>query len=152
MSPQENTALVREQLENVTTGKIDAAVAAFAPGAINHGRPADPEIIKLIFADIHDALGEKFTLDEVIAVDDHVVIRATVNGTHQGVVRSPVNGGLLMGVPPTGRSYTVQHIHIFRLAGSKVVEHWANRDDLAMMQQLGLVPEPAPFNGVLQGR
>lgn len=143
MSTQENIALVREQLENLTTGKVDAAVAAFAPNAINHGRPAVPEIIKLVFNDIHDSLAEQFTLDEVIAVDDRVVLRATVNGRHRGVVRSPVNGGLLIGVPPTGRSYTVQHIHVFRLAGGKVVEHWANRDDLAMMQQLGLVPEPA---------
>ena len=37
----------------------------------------------------------------------------------------------------TGKSFTTTHIHIFRVAGDRIVEHWAERDDLGMMRQLG---------------
>jgi predicted ester cyclase len=43
-------------------------------------------------------------------------------------------------VPPTGKRYEAQHIHWFKLRDGKIVAHWANRDDLGMMQQLGLLP------------
>jgi hypothetical protein len=35
----------------------------------------------------------------------------------------------------------VQHIHWYVLENGLLVEHWANRDDVGMMQQLGLLPE-----------
>lgn len=35
---------------------------------------------------------------------------------------------------------TVTGISITRIANGKIVEEWTNRDDLGMMQQLGLVP------------
>lgn len=46
-----------------------------------------------------------------------------------------------MGISPTGKSFSVQHTHIVRVADGKLIEHWANRDDLGMMAQLGLMPE-----------
>jgi predicted ester cyclase len=138
----ENVALATAMMEALNRGDIEGAVAAFAPGAINHGRPATPEQFRWIFTDICHNLAERFTAEEVLAAGDRVAIRYTVSGTHQGVCASPVNGGLLLGVPPTGRSYVVQHIHLFRFAGGKVVEHAANRDDLSMMLQLGLVSPP----------
>jgi predicted ester cyclase len=36
--------------------------------------------------------------------------------------------------------FEVQHIHMYQLRNGKIVEHFANRDDLGMMQQLGLLP------------
>ena len=56
----------------------------------------------------------------------------TFSGPHEGE---------LMGVPATGRGFSVQHIHVFRVADGKLLEHWANRDDLRMVAQLGLMPE-----------
>ncbi|MEU0336691.1 ester cyclase [Streptomyces sp. NPDC006193] len=56
-----------------------------------------------------------------------------------------------MGIPATGKKVRVQHIHIYRIADGKVVEHWAVRDDLELMRQLGAwdkplegAPKPAP--------
>ena len=51
-----------------------------------------------------------------------------------------MNGGMLVGVQPTGKRFEVSHIHWYTLRDGKIVEHYANRDDLGMMQQLGLVP------------
>ncbi|HXW91261.1 MAG TPA: ester cyclase [Terriglobales bacterium] len=52
----------------------------------------------------------------------------------------PVDGGMLVGVQPTGRTFEVQHIHMYRVLDGKIAEHFANRDDIGMMRQLGLLP------------
>jgi predicted ester cyclase len=39
--------------------------------------------------------------------------------------------------PASGQSYTVTHVHIYRVAAGLIREHWAVRDDLGMLRQLG---------------
>lgn len=41
-----------------------------------------------------------------------------------------MNGGMLVGVQPTGRHFEVYHIHLMQVHAGKIVEHFANRDDL----------------------
>jgi len=77
---------------------------------------------------------------ELIARGDSVVVRFTVSGTHRGVARLPMNGGMLVGVEPTGKHFSVEHIHWFKLRDGKVVDHTATRNDIGMMRQLGLLP------------
>jgi predicted ester cyclase len=44
-------------------------------------------------------------------------------------------------MPPTGRRFSVQHMHMYRVADdNKLAEHWACRDDLGQLAQLGLLP------------
>jgi predicted ester cyclase len=73
-------------------------------------------------------------LHEVVAEGDLIVGRMTLSGTHQGDY---------LGVPGTSRSFTVQHLHMYRVTDGQIVEHWACRDDLGQLTQLGLVPPPA---------
>jgi predicted ester cyclase len=48
-------------------------------------------------------------------------------------------------MPATGKSVDVQQIDIMRFAEDGLVrEHWGVVDLLAMMQQLGVVPEGPP--------
>lgn len=35
-------------------------------------------------------------------------------------------------------------VAIHRIADGKIAEHWSGRDDLAVMQQLGVLSPPAP--------
>jgi predicted ester cyclase len=63
-----------------------------------------------------------------------VVVRGAASGRHTGA------GGPLRNLPVTGREFRVQHIHIFRVADGKIAEHWASRDDLGQLVQLGLLP------------
>src|SRR4029450_3325189 len=51
--------------------------------------------------------------------------------------------GSLSGTPPTGKHVSVDGVHIVRIADGKVIEHWGNNDDLGLMRQLGVIPEPA---------
>jgi predicted ester cyclase len=77
---------------------------------------------------------------EFVAEGEWVVVRGMFSGTHDGVSRLPVSNGMLIGVQPTRRHFEVQHIHMMQVSGGKISEHFANRDDLGMMQQLGLLP------------
>jgi predicted ester cyclase len=42
-----------------------------------------------------------------------------------------------------GQSYTVQHVHIYRVQDGKIREHWALRDDISMLRQLGVIRSPS---------
>jgi predicted ester cyclase len=67
------------------------------------------------------------------------VVRCQVSGTHRGIGRLPMNGGMLVGVEPTGKRFEVAHIHWYKLKNGKIVDHFATRDDVGMMAQLGLL-------------
>lgn len=70
-------------------------------------------------------------------------MRRTYEGTHRG--------GSLLGIPATGKRFQFGGISIFRLANGRIAEHWEQLDRLALIQQLGLVPEPdAPSAPELQ--
>ena len=45
--------------------------------------------------------------------------------------------------PPRNREFAVTQTHWFRMKDGRIVEHWANRDDLALGRQLGWTP-PSP--------
>jgi len=140
---ERNKAVVRDFFSRMDKGDVQGALLNFADDAENHGRRVNKEIFRLILEDIRrtfpDSKGE---IVDIVAEGDNVVTRTKVSGTHTGTGKLPVNGGLLVGVPPTGKHYEIQHIHWFKLRGGKIIAHWANRDDVGMMQQLGLLPTP----------
>jgi steroid delta-isomerase-like uncharacterized protein len=76
----------------------------------------------------------RMTVDEQIAEGDRVVTRWTAHGTHESEI---------FGIAPTGKQATVTGITISRLSAGKVVEGRTNWDTLGLLQQLGVVPEPA---------
>jgi predicted ester cyclase len=74
---------------------------------------------------------------EMIASDDVVVVRARVSGTHKGIGKMTLNG-MPPGAAPTGKRFEVTNMHWYRLRDGLVVDHFANRDDLGMLRQVGL--------------
>ena len=76
----------------------------------------------------------RFEVEDTAADGRTVAIRGTMRATHEGD---------LMGVAPTGKRVAAQQSHWFGVVGGKITEHWAVRDDLSMLQQLGVIPEPA---------
>jgi steroid delta-isomerase-like uncharacterized protein len=73
----------------------------------------------------------RFDIEDAAADGQTVAVRGTMVGTHEGE---------LMGIAPTGRRVAAQQSHWFRVEDGKVAEHWAVRDDLSMLQQLGVMP------------
>ena len=41
-----------------------------------------------------------------------------------------------------GRSVRQEHMHFVGFQDGKAIEHWGLRDELGIMQQLGVIPEP----------
>jgi predicted ester cyclase len=78
-------------------------------------------------------LDPHFTIEDVIAEGDKVVVRWTNSGT---------NIGEFAGMPATGRSFTIGGIDIYRVEGGKLAEHWHQVDMLGHMVQLGFIPAP----------
>ncbi len=136
-----NVAAIRAHHDLLNKGKLAEAVAYFAEDTRNHGVPVGRKGLLRVLTDIYGTFPDwRMEIVSLDAVGDDVVVRCIVSGTHRGVGKIPVNGGLLVGVSPTGKSFKVQHIHWYTLQNALIVEHRANRDDIGMMQGLGLLP------------
>ncbi len=135
MGLEENKDLVRRQFELVSSGDAKGAAALWAEDASNHGRRVNPASVEEVYASLC-LLKERHVIHEMIAERDWVAVRTTCQGVHGAKVR--VNGGIFAQVEPSQRPYEVQHIHLFRIVDGKIVEHWANRDDLGAARQVGL--------------
>jgi steroid delta-isomerase-like uncharacterized protein len=140
VSPEENKELVRRFVEDVQNehelGLIDALVhddfadhSGIMPPELARGR----EGLKRFFALCFEAFPDlHFTIHDQIAEADRVVTRKTLTGTHKAE---------FFGVPPTGRWVEVNVIDILTVVDGKLRDHWGGLDRLAMLQQLGVVPD-----------
>lgn len=98
------------------------------------GAPPGRAGIKATIAWIHSGLDDvAYAVQDVFAAGDKVTMRCTMSATHARP---------WLGSPATGRSFTVDQIHVYRVQGDRIAEHWACRDDLGMLRQLGLAPTP----------
>jgi len=133
---EENKAVVRRYIEEVwNQHDLDAIDGLISPQYINHAATTAAyqrggarhiwEWLLCVFPD------HRFEIEDSAADGETVAVRGTMVGTHEGE---------LMGVAPTGRRVAAQQSHWFRVVEGKVAEHWAVRDDLSMMKQLGVVP------------
>jgi predicted ester cyclase len=146
MNEQENLASLQLYHDRWNSGDIDGVLALFDENTRNHGRPVGRVGVGMVIRDIFDTFPDvRMRPENVVAVGDDVIALCIFSGTHKGIGRLPVNGGLLVGVEPTGKHFAVQHIHWMTFANGLIVEHRANRDDIGMMVQLGLLPAPPPF-------
>ena len=71
-------------------------------------------------------------VDQWVAEGDLVVGVMTTTATQTGE---------FMGMPPSGKKFSVREIHMVRVANGKMAEHWGLQNELSMMQQLGFMPE-----------
>ena len=138
MSVEENKAIVSRATEELWNKNNLAVVdELYATNFVSHDLPEvtpDRKGYKQFVTISHTAFPDfHTTVEDIIAEGDKVVQRFTARGTHKGE---------FMGIPPTGKQVTITGIAIDRIAGSKIVENWANMDMLGMMVQLGVVPPP----------
>ena len=136
---EDNKRLVRRALEEIySQGNLDLADelihADFVDLDPTHPEgPTGPENVKQTVRRLRNAFGDlRFEVHEEIAEGDKVVQRVTMSGRHSG---------RLAGSEPTGREFAVRHVYGWRVTGGRIVEHWGSRDDLRLLQQLGLLPE-----------
>lgn len=130
MTTDENKALVRRFITEIfEQGRVEAVDELCAPDFIGHTwGNADREGLKQTMARVATALADAhFQVDDMIAEDDRVAVRVTATARQVGE---------FMGLPASGRSYTIGEIHIFRLRGGQVTEHWHEFDRTGLIRQL----------------
>lgn len=109
---------------------------AMAPFAANEpGEVVGPAHLRASVTWLRDQFPDiEMTIESIVAEGDAVAVRVASRGTNLG----PINGV----IPPTGAPFSSRQSHWFRIHDGRLVEHWATRDDLTTMFQLGLVPGP----------
>jgi steroid delta-isomerase-like uncharacterized protein len=134
-----NKAIMRRfYAEVVNAGNLDLIDELLTDDFVEHeefpGITRDREGVKQFFAMFKGAFPDAtFTAEQVLAEGDLVAARVTVRGTHLGE---------FMGVAATGKPIEVQAIDIVTFADGKGTAHWGVFDAMAMMEQLGAMPEP----------
>jgi steroid delta-isomerase-like uncharacterized protein len=142
MSTTANKEIVRRFYEEVFNQRnVDAIDELVHPEFTNHDptpvASRDPESMKQFIHTMTQAFPDHHhAIEDLIAEGDKVVMRCTLTATHQGLFPG------FLEMPPTGKSICQRQIHILRVQDGKVSEHRVVRDDLTMMQQLGLIPQP----------
>lgn len=153
MTAESNKLLIHRLIDASNRHDADAQAELYSEDATNHGRPAGREGLRQIFRCLYATFPDwHFELGKMAAEGDVVMAAMAMTGTHAAAPELPVLGGLLVNVPPTGRRVRVQHFHLYRVRESLIVEHLATRDDLGMMQQLGLLPAVEHSAGDLSRR
>jgi steroid delta-isomerase-like uncharacterized protein len=137
VSAEGNKAVIRRLVKEVyNEGNLNVVDELMAADVFDHAAVPEHqhgidgfkhvmEWVRDLSSDIH------YDIDDIIAEADKVAVRMIVSGTDTGTLK---------GIPPTGKGFSVDYVHWFRLADGKVAEMWAVRDDLSRLQQLGLTP------------
>jgi predicted ester cyclase len=139
MSADDNKLLVQRGFQELMNrGQLDVADELVSEDFLNHEAPPEaprgPSGLRFIVTMLRTAFPDlQFEVADLIAEGDTVVARTILQGTHDGHFT-------FWDIPPTGRRFVQEQIHIFRFVDGKAVEHRAVRDDLGMLQQLGVVP------------
>jgi steroid delta-isomerase-like uncharacterized protein len=135
-----NKVSVRRQFEELwNSGHLDRIDDFFAEDFMNFGHQYRDgrALVKHIVTIWRTAFPDlRFTVDSMVAEGDSVMCETSFQGTHLGELQliPPLQGPSL---PPSGKTFSVKHMHRFRLKGGKIAEHFAVRDDLGIFQQLG---------------
>lgn len=137
-----NKATVREILDCFNSGDVEGFVAALAPSYARHCQAMPPELQEIrgpeamgawlegnmaTFPDYHEEI------EWMVGEGDFVAWRSRGRGTMKGPMGP---------FPPTGRTMDVVIIGMHRFADGKIVESWTSWDNLEVLRQLGLMPQP----------
>jgi len=127
----ENKATAVRFLDAVTAGDVDTLLTLITPDwQMTGGPPGLPrgaEGIHALFASI-GPVDQTWTVDDVIAEGDRVVVRATNTCVQDS----------FFGVPATGVRQVFTATFTFRLDDGLIAETWRNADDLGRLLQLGV--------------
>jgi steroid delta-isomerase-like uncharacterized protein len=138
MSTEGNKDLVRRYYDEVLNqGRIETldelAVPDYQENDPLPGQRAGLDGLRDRVSIFLSATSPHFTVHDVIAEGDRVVVRWTNAGKHVGE---------FFGIPPTDREFTIAGIDIHRVQDGRLAEHWHVVDQLTMLQQLGVIPGP----------
>ena len=137
MAAETKKLVMNRFLEFINTASEKLAQELISPSAVFHvpgrtepmrGPAGYLAIIGMMRGGFPDI---QWTLEEMVAEGDKIAARFTMRGTHRGT---------FFGIPPTGKTISVQAMNIYRLSGGQFVEEHGQPDMLGLLQQIGAVP------------
>jgi len=136
---EQNKELARKMFEAWGKGDFETYKELLAPDFVFYfpsrsTKPWSQEELKEFAKMYRKAFPDiSWSMEELIATKDKVIIRFIERGTHEGEFQ---------GIPATGNKYETSGILISRIENGKVVEQREEFDMLGMMQQLGMELKP----------
>lgn len=131
-----NKQVVLGMMQSLDKRNLDAVVAQCAPTCRFNGWAPEPldtkgykQAMSGLIASFPDA---RFTVEDVVAEGDKVVVRHRFEGTHTGAA--------FQGVPTSKKRAVASATVTFQLKDGKPVELWLNADFLGIMAQIGGLP------------
>jgi lactoylglutathione lyase len=132
-SGRRGKSVVEERFRRQQAGDESALDELVAADMVNHAAgPQGRDGLKRILRTIDDDLGP-VTVEQhhVVGEGDLVVQHLTLHGTHRASTMP-----LLAKTPASGRRVAWTFIHIWRVVDGVIVEHWACRDDMGLLDQI----------------
>lgn len=138
MTPPAIESAVQDFYEQWNSGTIDFERLIHEEMA-NHQPEREPELGRDAFRGAVNGVMEavpdsEWTILKLVVDGDLVVCHNRWSGTWSGSVFRGV-------ATPSGKRFSVEHIHIYRVKDGQLIEHWVVRDDLGMMLQVGAIPK-----------
>ncbi len=122
MSLEENKAIVRRYIEEVLNkGHLEVVDELFALDMHEQVKQI-AAIFRTGFPDLRE------TIEDLIAEGDIVAARWTFHGTHLGEFDD---------LPATGKPVTMTGMSFYHMGGGKILDDWAEWDELGLLDQLG---------------
>ena len=128
----DNKTLTRTFYTALTEGRLEVVDEVLAENFVEHeqvpqfapGRDGVRELFRALHASFTDFA---MTVEDMVAEDDKVFVRCTM----QGIQRAE-----FMGIPSLGRPMLVPVADVMRFDGGRIVEHWGVMDSGMLLQQL----------------
>jgi predicted ester cyclase len=119
--------------EIFATDYIEHAIAPF--GGEEPGAVVGPEHMRNVVTWLVDQYPDMtMRIESIVSEGDTVAVLVWSEGTNLG----KLNGV----IPPTGKRFSGRQSHWYRVENGKLAEHWAVREDLGAMLQLGILNLP----------
>lgn len=135
-SNKESTRRVVNLLNKQEIGRLDEL---FVRDVVTHADSFSWQLqnrdeLKAFVMDLYDAFPDVWwDIDDLLAEDETVVVRYTIQGTHRGSL-------VTFDLDPTGEVFQVDGIQIYRFQEDRIVESWLLVDMLGLMRQLDIGP------------
>jgi steroid delta-isomerase-like uncharacterized protein len=145
MSTEGNKELVRQVIRDRNGFAGDAAKVCSwcekycAAGYIHHNLARGDmgrEQMTQYFIELMSAFPDfNKSIDDMVAEDDKVAVRYTIQGTHKGTFGK---------ISATGKHVSIKGSEVYKIEGRKILEWWDFADYLGLMTQLGAIPSTRP--------
>jgi predicted ester cyclase len=133
-------AVARRAFAAIETPGSDDLAAFVDPSYRNHEADGPARALRgpAAFAATVDHLNRafselRFEIHALVADGGLVGVATVMHGVHTGPMRE---------LAPTGRRFAQRQSHWYRVVDGRLTEHWATRDDLGFLHQLGAAPGP----------